>query len=500
MNRRSFLKTMSVGAGAALGVEMSGALNTLAAPTSLSAVAAAAQTSDPVWHVLNRVTFGPRPGQVEAVKQMGIEAYLEQQLAPDKIDASASEKRLGDYATLDMNVTELLALGKQERKAIEELDAATVLRAVYSPRELFEVVADFWSEHFSIWHLKESDKYLKSADDRDVVRQYAFSKFRDILGASAKSPAMLIYLDNAKSDKKHPNENYAREIMELHTITAHNYTETDVKEVARCFTGWTIQGLKGDQPGTFVFNPKMHDDGEKTVLGQKIAAGGGIKDGEQVLDILAAHPGAALHISSKLCRRFIADDPPENVVNACQQAFLKSGGDIPTVLRVIFSSPEFLSAPPKFKRPFEYVISTFRALDVQIDQLQPAVLGILKALGHLPFDYITPDGYSDYASWWEGNMLPRWNVAINALYNKTPGVKVDLNALVKSQNVKVEPNAVIQFFAQHLYGRPLTQNESSALLGFLNKNGTPDLTKDDGRKRINDTIALMLAAPAFQYR
>lgn len=498
MNRRDFLKTMGVGAGAVLGAEMgSDVLKALAAPDPS---AAGAQAADPIWHVLNRITFGPRPGQVEAVKSMGIEAYIEQQLAYTKIDDSDSEKRLGNYATLDMTVTELLALGKLERQAIQELDSATVLRAIYSPRQLFEVMAGFWSEHFSIWHYKEQDKYLKSADDRDVVRKYALGKFRDILGASAKSPAMLIYLDNAQSNKKHPNENYAREVMELHTITIGNYTEQDVKEVARCFTGWTIQGRNGDNPGTFMFNPKLHDDGEKTVLGQKIPAGGGIKDGEMVLNLLAAHPKTAELIANKLARRFIADTPPDNVVAAAAQAFLKSGGDIPTVLRVIFAAPEFLNAPPKYKRPFEYLISLFRALDVQIDDLKPGVLGVLDSMGHLPFNHITPDGYSDFAINWQGNMLLRWNAAINTVYNKMPGVKVDLNALARNQNLNIEPNAVVNYFAQLLYGRPMTKTESDALLGFMNNGGTPNLTTDAGRKRVNDTLALMFAAPAFQYR
>jgi len=236
------------------------------------------------------------------------------------------------------------------------------------------------------------------------------------------------------------------------------------------------------------------------VIGHAIPAGGGQQDGETVLDILAAHPATAEHIASKLCRRFIADDPPQNVVTAAKQAYLTSGGDIPTILRVIFAAPEFLNAQPKYKRPWEFVISTFRALDVQIDKLQPAVLAVLNNMGQLPFNYVTPDGYTDYAQLWEGNLLLRWNLALNTLYGKTAGVKVDLNALVKSQNVKVEPTAVIQYFAQHLYGRPMTQDESTALLAFLNRGGAPDLTTDAGRQRINDTIAMMLSAPAFQYR
>jgi len=497
MNRRSFLKSVGVGAGAAaVGTGINREVI-----SALTAPSAVAQPVDPVWHVLNRVTNGPRPGQVDAVKKMGVQAYLEQQLAPDKIDDSASEARLCEFTTIVLTETELLDLGlKNPGPVVVALDSATVSRAIFSERQLFEVMVNFWSEHFSIWQEKETDKYFKTPDDRNVVRKYALGKFRDILGASAKSPAMLIYLDNAQSEKAHPNENYGREVMELHTVTIGNYTETDVKEVARCFTGWSIQTKKEGKAGQFIYRAKMHDNGAKTVIGHAIPAGGGQQDGETVLDILAAHPATAEHIASKLCRRFIADDPPQNVVTAAKQAYLTSGGDIPTILRVIFAAPEFLNAQPKYKRPWEFVISTFRALDVQIDKLQPAVLAVLNNMGQLPFNYVTPDGYTDYAQLWEGNLLLRWNLALNTLYGKTAGVKVDLNALVKSQNVKVEPTAVIQYFAQHLYGRPMTQDESTALLAFLNRGGAPDLTTDAGRQRINDTIAMMLSAPAFQYR
>lgn len=467
---------------------------------------ALAETRDPVVHVLNRVTFGARPGLVDSVKQMGVQAYIEQQLNTTAIDDAASEQRLGDYITLDMTLPEMLAIGAQPQQIIAELDAATVLRAVYSQRQLFEVMVNFWSEHFSIWHLKEQCKFLKTIDDREVVRRHALGKFRDILGASAKSPAMLIYLDNAESAKRHPNENYARELMELHTITVGNYTEDDVKEVARCFTGWTIQGRNRANPGEFIFNPRQHDNGAKTVLGHKIPAGGGMQDGEMVLDILASHPTTAQHIGSKLCRRFIADDPPEAAVKAAAQAFISSGGDIPTVLRAIFGRPEFLSAPPKFKRPFEYLVSLFRAFDAQleapkIDRRAGLVpLGLLKQMGHLPFDYVTPDGYTDYASLWIDNMLLRWNAAILTVYGVLPGVKVDLAGIVRVQGVDLTPRAVLDYFAQHLLGRPMTKSELDTIWAYAAKEGEPNLTTDAGRKRLADAIALIAASPAFQYR
>jgi hypothetical protein len=500
MQRRDFLKTLGVGAGAAVvGAEFfTQTTHALSAP---AAVSEAQQSADEVWRALNRLTFGPRPGQVEAVRKQGLENWLKVQMNPLAIDDSAVEKRLGDFITLDMTNSELVSQkGAQQGKVVYELDAATVMRSIYSPRELHEVMVNFWSEHFSIWHEKELDKVFKTADDRDVIRKNTFTTYRQILGASAKSPAMLIYLDNAESNKKHPNENYAREVMELHTITIGHYTEDDVKEVARCFTGWTIQGLRDPNPGEFKFDARIHDNGAKKVLGQVFPAGGGIDDGERVLDMLAANPGTAELIANKLARRFIADTPPDDAVQAGKQAFLNSKGDIKATLLAILNTPAFRTAPPKYKRPYEYLVSLFRALDVQIDKLQPGVLGILRNMGHLPFDWITPDGYSDYAANWEGNMLGRWNLAIDTLSNKVPGVHVDLNALVRGQNVPIEPNAVVNFFAQHLYGRPMTNAESAEILGYMNKKGTPDLTQDLGRRMVNETLALMLAAPAFQFR
>ncbi len=512
MNRRNFLKVMGAGVGAAfVGAEV---LEALAAPDLPAPLRDPAlnEARDSVAHVLNRVTFGPRPGQVDAVKKMGLQAYLDQQLNPAAINDDAIEKRLGDYITLDMTSAEIIAFGNLgEGEAMNELKSATLMRAVSSERQLFEVMVGFWSDHFSIWHPKEQCKILKTADDRDVIRKYALGKFRDLLGASAKSPAMGIFLDNAKSNKQHPNENYARELMELHTLRPGNYTETDVKEVARCFTGWSIQTQKDPQPGDFMFRPGIHDNGEKTVLGQKIPANGGIADGEIVLDMLAAHPATAKFIATKLCRRFIGDNPPDSAVKAAADVFLTSGGDIPRVLRTIFASPEFLDAPPKFKRPFEYMASLFRALDAQLD-IVPILgkgnkkdqglvpLGVLKNLGHLPFDHETPEGYSDRSASWTSNMLQRWNLAILTVYGVMPGAKVNITDLITSQSVPLTPRAILDYFAQHLLSRPLTQQESDAIWQFVSKKGEPNLTTDAGRKRLGDALAILAASPAYQYR
>lgn len=512
MNRREFLKVMGVGIGATALVGApdwnSGLIGALAAPE--------ADAPDPIWHALNRLTYAPAPGQVAAVRQMGLQTYIEQQLAPDQIDDSTVEGMLGNFPALPMSVPDLVGefVNKQETLVALQLEAATVIRAIYSPRQLLEVMVNFWSEHFNIWIRKEIDSTLKLADDRDVIRKFALGKFRDLLGASAHSPAMLYYLDNVVSNKTHPNENYGRELLELHTLGVGNYSEDDVQNVARCFTGWTIQPLRtpnlkgtatpGPNPnaGEFVFAPKLHDTNAKTVLGHAVVPGGGVQDGEQVLDILATHPATATHIATKLAHRFIGDNPPDSAVQAISQAFLQSGGDIAATLRTLFAAPEFVSAPPKFKRPWEFTISMMRALNVQIDTSKPqlSLLSILQSMGQLPFDHDMADGYSDVAAAWEGNLLTRWNLAINTLYGKMPGIKVDLNAIVTGQNVPIEPSAVIQFFAQHFYGRALTDNESTVLMGYMNQKGTPDLTTTAGRQLVNDTLALMMAAPAFQYR
>jgi uncharacterized protein (DUF1800 family) len=508
MNRRDFLKA----AGAGVGVTVLGGMPELtqgaesgqqAIRAMIDTAAQAANTADPVYRLVNRLTFGPRPGQVEAVRKQGAEAWVAEQLAYEKIDASRVEReQLGDYVTLDLSAQEIFALkGVRQADAIRELDNATFIRSVYSPRDLYEVLVNFWSEHFSIWHQKETVKVLKTVDDREVVRKHALAKYSDILSASAKSPAMLIYLDNAKSNKGSPNENYARELMELHTITTGKYTEQDVKEVARCFTGWTIYGQRGDRPGEFYFNAAIHDNGQKTVLGKTIPAGGGMRDGEIVLEMLAAHPGTAELVANKLARRLIADTPPDAAVKAGVETYLKTGGDIKAIIATLLKRPEFAAAPVKYKRPYEYLVSIYRATDAKLERVQLQILNLLKQMGHLPFDWVTPDGYSDYSANWEGNMLVRWNTAINLTTNKLPGTRVDLTGLIQAQGVNVEPTAIINYFAQHLYGRALTKTESEAVFGYLTQGGKlPDLTKDAGRRQIQEGIALLLAGPAFMFR
>ncbi len=325
-----------------------------------------------------------------------------------------------------------------------DLSEAKILRAVYSNRQLEEVLADFWYNHFNIYLDKGADHYLVTEYERDAIRPHVLGKFRDLLEATAKSPAMLFYLDNwqsvgpsaprprnpanAKQARRGLNENYGRELLELHTLGVDGgYTQKDVTEVARCFTGWTIN--QPQRGGAFVFNPRLHDQGPKTVLGIQIPAGGGQSDGEKVLDIVAHHPSTAHFISRLLAQRFVADDPPAALVDRMAQTFLKSDGDIREVLRTMLASKEFWSAGAyrsKMKSPLEMVASAVRAVNGDVDFAFPLVNQVAQ-LGEPLYRKQEPTGYSNSSEEWvnTAGLLARMNFALQLAGNKMPGVKVD---------------------------------------------------------------------------
>jgi len=294
--------------------------------------------------------------------------------------------------------------------------------------------------------------------------------FRDLLGATARSPAMLYYLDNWLSSlqRQYPatndkpartvggvNENYARELMELHTLGVDGgYTQNDVQEVARCFTGWTIR--KPNEVGLFFFNPRTHDNGEKIVLGHKIPAGGGISDGDKVLDILASHPSTANFIATKLARRFVSDDPPRSVINRAAATFLKTNGSIRETLRAIITSPEFFSADAyraKIRTPFEYVVAAMRAVDAETDA-DPSVLGWIARMGQPIFGRVTPDGYPDRAEQWlgTGSMLERLNFAVALSSSKLKGTHIDQTRILSQTDLNSPAAAADRLSALLLIG------------------------------------------------
>ena len=327
-----------------------------------------------------------------------------------------------------------LAAGPQQVVA-RDLGEGKLLRAIYSNRQLEEVLVDFWFNHFNVFLDKGADRYLVTAYERDVIRPRVLGKFRDLLEATAKSPAMLFYLDNWQSvgsparaaARRGLNENYGRELLELHSLGVDGgYTQKDVTEVARCFTGWTIR-----QPqlgGEFFFNERTHDKGEKTVLGVRIPAGGGIEDGEKVLDIVSRRPATAHFVSNKLAQRFVADDPPPALVERMAQTFFKTGGDLRAVMKTMLDSKEFWSVGAfrsKFKSPLEMVASSVRTLSGDVE-FAFALNNQVTQLGEPLYRKLEPTGYSNSSAEWmnSASLLARMNFALNLANNRVPGVKV----------------------------------------------------------------------------
>ena len=520
-----------------------------AAPADALRVAPPLAEARRILHVLNRVGFGPRPGDVERVRAVGLEAWIDHQLHPETIDDRATERALAELASIRLSIPEALheyprpdpglrekvQNGEMTRaemmetyppekrpfRIAAELQAAKTLRAVESERQLQEVMVDFWFNHFNVFAEKGDVRWYVAPYERDVIRPNALGRFPDLVRASARHPAMLFYLDNwlsarpgftvpvgpNKGRKAGLNENYARELMELHTLGVDGgYTQTDVTEVARAFTGWSI-----DRPqveGRFVFRPHVHDTGEKVVLGHRIPAGGGQDDGERVLEILTHHPATARFIATKLVRRFVADTPPPALVARVAATYLKTEGDIRAMLRAIFSSPEFYGEDAyraKVKKPFEFVASAVRALGATVDA--QAAFGLARAsaeIGEPLYQAQPPTGYPDRAEAWvtSGALLARMNFALALASGRYPRVTVDPGALVAGADPR-SPDAVLdRLLAVLVAGQ--TSAETRAVLAAQLTN--PEITRlsPDDRGPANTDVAklaaLVLGSPEFQRR
>ncbi len=491
-----------------------------------------------ILHALDRLTYGPRPGDVEAVKKMGLKKWIDAQLHPENLAENRElDARIAPLKSLSMTQQEIattyapaagiaaalqaaqgkaVALPKaaaaqtindilppdqvrtirqgtlEQRRALlaripadqvdevvaalannmrnqlmaaagpelqrklqlannpqqvvaSDLSSAKLYRAIYSSHQLEEQLADFWFNHFNVSLDKGADRMLVTTYERDAIRPFVLDKFRDLLEATANSPAMMFYLDNwqnvtpppvrvnakgkqAKQATRGINENYARELMELHTLGVDGgYTQDDIIEVARCFTGWTINNP--NQGGPFTYNDNTHDKGEKIVLGVTIPAGGGKEDGEKVLDILAAHPSTAHFISKELAQRFVADDPPPALVNAMAKTFTDSGGDIRAVMQTMLNAKEFFSQGAyraKMKTPFEMIVSSVRATNAKVDYPMP-LANQIATLGQPLYRKLEPTGYSNSNAEWvnSASLLARMNFAIQLGQNKVEGVTVD---------------------------------------------------------------------------
>lgn len=360
----------------------------------------------------------------------------------EAIGAMPQGLRQGLFAVAPPELRRRLALANGPQQMVaRDLTEGKLLRAVYSNRQLDEVLTDFWFNHFNIYLDKGADRYLVTEYERDVIRPHVLGKFKDLLEATAKSPAMLFYLDNwqsvgpdapqARGKKGGPrglNENYGRELLELHTLGVDGgYTQADVTEAARCFTGWTI--VQPQRGGAFAFNQRVHDDGEKTFLGVKIAKGGGISDGEKVLDMVAHHAATARFIAKKLAMRFVADDPPASLVERMAETFRRTDGDLRAVMKTMLESKEFFSQGAylgKLKSPLEVVASAVRAVTGEVDYAFPLANQVAQ-LGEPLYRKQEPTGYSNSSKEWlnSGGLLARMNFALQLADNKIPGVRVD---------------------------------------------------------------------------
>ncbi len=502
MNRRHFLQTLGIGL---VVVEAGAVQRALAALPKGVFEPTAVDARDSAAHVIARLTFGVTPALYTHVHTIGAQAFIDEQLNFEKIDDTLLDDRLVDYADILAQNGGVLAQQYQKMRQVVTgaLVGSWIAHGLYSQRQLHERMVQFFSDHFSIFLGKGPEAFLKIDDDRDAMRLYAMSNFRALLGASAHSPAMLVYLDNAQSQKKGPNENYARELMELHTLGVNGgYSEDDVKQVARALTGWSVSTRKESKDGSIVyrFRPFFHDTSAKQVLGVNLPTGGGEKEGDKVLDILASHPSTAHFISFKLVRRFVADNPPETLVEKCAQTFLQTGGDIRAVLRTIFTADEFWQAPPKFKQPYEYTLSLLRALNYDVLNTTPFLRGIrnpLNAMGQVPFTWPAPNGFPDVAGAWDDNLLARWNIAISAASGKVPGAQAQMNTLtdlLNANNVPSDVESTLMFIGQYLFGRALNPQERDVIFKFVKSAG------GNTQQQISSGLALLLASPTFQYK
>jgi uncharacterized protein (DUF1800 family) len=561
MDRRAFFKQgalVGIGAGMALaGGTGCGMLNLKDRAQQLVPLTPAHWTPLPhdadlvtrAAHILNRVAYGPRPGDVAAVAQMGIAAYIETQLAEHRYRPPAAplpeERRTpapGDHKPLRQAATVAgsvlktsswlgdpdedpalnwrvngLDVVQAERDApdtldiisddqlLGELEQAALLRATYSRRQLREVMADFWTNHFNIYALKNSGREMVPVDTERVLRPHVLGRFHDLLIASAHSPAMLAYLDNnlnRSGPGANVNENYARELLELHTLGVKSgYTQRDIHEVARCFTGWTVN--TGFHKGEFLYQPEGHDNGAKYIpfLDLHLVPNRGQRDADDVLEALARHPATARFVARKLCLRFLGY-APDSAVEKAADAYLRSDSDIRATLRPILldALPDPAQNRPILKRPLDVTVSALRALAADTDG-GPDLQKYLVAMGQPLYQWPMPDGFPEKSTAWIGSLLPRWNYALALASNAIAGTRVDLEAPLKAEAGAHGDAAMLDILLETVYGRSHdaadlrpVRAQVAAHIERARRDGVPQATV------VAETTALLLAAPPFQWK
>ena len=478
LSRREFLRLAAMIAGGAtvsacspIYRELSGLPGTLAGWPPLS-------TWD--FQVLSRLTYGPTEQDRFDITGLGWNSWVELQLDPESIEDPAVNWRL---RSLDSLRADPDTLANWDREVlIPELQQAALLRRVYSRRQLYERMVEFWSDHFNISVWKGDCWFLKVIDDREVIRQHALGDFRELLWASAHSPAMLVYLDNQVNESAAPNENYARELMELHTLGVDGgYSQSDVMELARCLTGWTVK--EHFWQGQFMFNPDLHDSAPKLVLGLRVEPAGQ-REAESILDELATHPSTARHVATKLVRRFVSEAPPAQLIEDTAETFLATDGSIGAVLErlLLEGLPEWGA---KVKRPNDFIAGGLRTLAADTDGAQP-VQEYLRQMGQPAFEWPTPDGPPDRSDYWISNLMPRWRFALDVAQNQIGGTSLDLDGLAAAVG-----GDTFNRMAELLLGLRLDPELSRGLQAAIGQ--------VDEHTQLQLLLAGLLASPGFQW-
>jgi len=474
---------------------------------------------DPVMTLVHRITFGFTVAEYERARGLGFQAYLDEQLDHLSIDDSVLDARLSQwFPILAMSPKEVYdsygALSYQVYRAQLHTKNALVARATNSKRQLYERMCEFWIDHFNIEHDKGLEWALLPEHERTVIRPHALGSFPEMLRACAFSGAMLYYLDNWLNVRAAPQQNYARELLELHTLSVHGgYNEFDVQEVSRCFTGWTLNGdnsspdwLRG------VYDPTLHSSGRKLVLGHTIPGAPPVgrpgepvagNDAVQVLEILSTHPSTAAFLARKLIRRFLTPTPPQELIDRVATAYLDTGGDIKAMLRVILT-PENLGAhspvlAPKYRRPFHLLVSLYRAMDAVVKNETSNSATQLESMGHSPYDFGPPTGYPDDFRSWGGLLLSRWSFAVDLMRHDfiTPGLSFISPAALQDKleiHGAAERPGLAKRMDERLFGHMLTRDDLEALQQFIDDYPLPfDLYA------LYDCLALASSLPGFQW-
>ena len=437
--------------------------------------------------LVRRITNGITAEEIAAVNAYGYNGYIDMQLNPSAIDDSACETRLAPYTSLGLPTPQLYALDSNtvQTHVIE----STILRAFYSKRQLFERVVEFWTDHFNTDIVTVG--ILKTQDVRDVLRQNALGSFLGMLNAQATSPAMIARLNNQQNSRTSPNQNYAREVMELHTLgVTGGYSQQDIVEVARCFTGWRYITTTADpNRGTFLFNQSVHDTGTKQVLGNTITSAG-VNEGLLVLRILAEQPATARFVAKKLLRWFIAYEPSEAMIADVAEVFRQSSGDIKTVLKRVLDIENVRWAPPLFKRPFHYIVSGLRGMNANMTRYDTLRFTWLSGMGQIPFNWNPPNGYPHSFEYWSTLVLPRWNFGFSlGIPGSVGGATVDTIALLAGATTA---QTIANRIDLLLFGGEMPVADKAALVTYLRPD-PPSTT------RIRDAFGLALASPGFQW-